>query len=70
MAKKKKINTSRQEKIEKAHHRNEYIKRLQQFCNQLTSTPVFHYFPHHVLDEMYKLRVHPIKVRAAKGYDV
>ncbi len=67
---KKKPNEMHLQKIAKAQHRNEFITHIKQFCNRLTDSNVFQLIPAFHLEEMYKLRTHPIRIRAAEGQQI
>ncbi|MES2516422.1 MAG: hypothetical protein V4580_19880 [Bacteroidota bacterium] len=70
MSKKKRVSTAHLQKVESLQRRNQFFERLKQFCDQVTDVPVFQFISQAHLDEIYELRVHPIRVRAAKGQDV
>jgi hypothetical protein len=70
MARKKKGNTLHAQKIEKAHHRNEFIARLSKFCDDVTADKTFQLIPAHVIEGLYRKRIHPPRLRAAAGQEV
>lgn len=70
MAKKKKRNSLHDQKIDKAHHRNEFLLRLARFCDAVAGMPTFHLIPSSVTELMYTLRIHPPRLRAAYGMHI
>lgn len=69
MAKKKK-NSLHDQKIDKAHHRNEFLSRLAKFCDAVAGIPTFHLIPSSVTEKIYMLRMHPPRLRPAYGMHV
>lgn len=56
MAKRKKINSSHLQKIEKAQQRNDFIARIKQFCDEAFDPTVFSLIPSAKYDEIYANR--------------
>lgn len=70
MAKRKKINSLHLQKIEKAKHRNDFLVRMKQFCDEAFDPTVFPLIPSRVLDEIYLLRCRPLKLVSGVGQTI
>ncbi|MES2514721.1 MAG: hypothetical protein V4580_11280 [Bacteroidota bacterium] len=69
-SKKRKEDNSRLQKIEKAQHKNEFLLRLEKLCNDITGSNVFQLIPRDQLEDIYKLRNHPIRVIEGEGQKI
>jgi len=68
--KKKKKSSEHAFKLVKAQHRNEYLQKLEYWCNTLCEEKVFKHFPTEYLDRIYTFRCRQFKVEIAQGYSV
>lgn len=68
MKKRKKVNNDlSHQKISIAHHRNEFIRNLKEFCDKTIHQNIFLYMPDEAVNNLYKIRSQPIKIRTTKG---
>jgi len=61
-SKKRKEDNPRLQKIEKAQHKNEFLLRLEILCNDITGSNIFQLIPRDQVEDIYKLRNHPVRV--------
>lgn len=68
MAKKKKTNPIQAQKLAKAQHRNEYIQKLEFWCNKICGEKVFKHLPSDYIDFIYACRCRSFKLEIAQEY--
>ncbi len=68
MAQRKKKPSGHQlESIARAHHKNEFLRKLKHFVNSCSGEEVFSLIPQTILDRIYIIRCHSLSVFPAKG---
>ena len=65
--KKKKTNTLHLEKVAKAQHKNEYIRKLRKVLNAIGCSHIYELLPSDEFDWLYKLRCQSIQIVIAPG---
>jgi hypothetical protein len=65
--KKKKTNTHHLEKVAKAQHKNEYIRKLRKVLNAIGCSHIYELLPSDEFDWLYKLRCQSIQIVIAPG---
>lgn len=61
--KKKKVHMMRAENINKAHHRNEFIKKIKAIIDKQSDHPVSHHISSKDLDTLFAVRIGPIQIQ-------
>ena len=70
MAKKKKTNPFQALKLAKAQHHNDYLRKLEYWCNTICGEKVFKHLPNAYVEFIYKCRCRSFKIEVAEGHTV
>lgn len=67
---KKKANGYQRQKLAKAHHKNEFFRKLKHIINSICGEDVYSQIPPFVLGNLYNARTHSLKIVVADGNNV
>jgi hypothetical protein len=67
---KKKANGYQRQKLAKAHHKNEFFRKLKHIVNSLCGEDVYSQIPQFVLGNLYNARTHSLKVVVPDGNSI
>ncbi len=68
--KRKKVHQQHNEKIARAHHKNEFMRKLKYYVTLFSDKDVFGLIPQKFLDVMYEMRCYSVRIRNAEGHDI